>query len=70
MATVGRNKAVVEAGKIKFGGWIGWMAWMAVHLMQLVGFRNRLVVFINWVWNYINYDKNILLIIRPYKKLD
>lgn len=70
MATVGRNKAVVEAGKIKFGGWIGWMAWMAVHLMQLVGFRNRVVVFINWVWNYINYDKNIRLIIRPYKKLD
>lgn len=70
MATVGRNRAVVEAGKIKFGGWMGWMAWMAVHLMQLVGFRNRVVVFINWVWNYINYDRNIRLIIRPYKKQD
>jgi len=68
MATVGRNRAVVETGKIKFGGMFGWFAWMAVHLMQLVGFRNRIVVFINWVWNYINYDRNIRLIIRPFEK--
>jgi NADH dehydrogenase len=68
MATVGRNRAVVETGKIKFGGIFGWFAWMAVHLMQLVGFRNRIVVFINWVWNYINYDRNIRLIIRPFEK--
>jgi NADH dehydrogenase len=68
MATIGRNRAVVEVGKLKFGGLIGWFAWMAVHLMQLVGFRNRLVVFINWLWNYINYDRNIRLIIRPFKR--
>ncbi len=68
MATIGRNRAVVESGKIRFGGWIGWMAWMAVHLMQLVGFRNRVVVFVNWVWNYINYDRNIRLIIRPFSR--
>lgn len=68
MATIGRNRAVVESGKIMFGGWLGWMAWMTVHLMLLVGFRNRVVVFINWLWNYINYDRNIRLIIRPFSR--
>ena len=68
MATVGRNRAVVEAGKIKFGGVFGWFVWMGLHLMLLVGFRNKIVVFINWLWNYINYDRNIRLIIRPFKK--
>jgi NADH:ubiquinone reductase (H+-translocating) len=68
MATVGRNRAVVEVRKLKFGGAFGWLAWMGLHLMLLVGFRNKIMVFINWVWNYINYDRNIRLIIRPYKK--
>jgi NADH dehydrogenase len=68
LATVGRNRAVVEIGKIRFGGIAGWFGWMALHLMLLVGFRNKIVVFINWVWNYINYDRNIRLIIRPFKK--
>jgi NADH dehydrogenase len=66
MATVGRNKAVVEIGKLNFGGITGWFAWMALHLMMLVGFRNKIIVFINWVWNYLNYDRNIRLIIRPF----
>jgi NADH dehydrogenase len=66
MATVGRNRAVVEAGKLHFGGWLGWLVWMSLHLMLLVGFRNRIVVFINWLWNYLSYDRNIRLIIRPY----
>jgi len=68
MATVGRNKAVVEVRKIRFGGFLGWFAWMALHLMLLVGYRNKIVVFINWVWNYINYDRNIRLIIRPFSR--
>ena len=68
MATVGRNKAVVEVRKIRFGGVLGWFAWMALHLMLLVGYRNKIVVFINWVWNYINYDRNIRLIIRPFSR--
>lgn len=69
MATIGRNKAVVQTknGKIEFGGFLGWAAWMFVHLMAIVGYRNRIVVLLNWVWNYINYDRNIRLIIRPYK---
>ncbi len=68
MSTVGRNKAVVEVGKIRFGGFLGWFTWMALHLMLLVGYRNKIVVFINWVWNYLNYDRNIRLIIRPFSR--
>ncbi len=68
MATVGRNKAVVEIGKLTFGGMLGWLGWMFLHLMMLVGFRNKIVVFINWLWNYLNYDRNIRLIIRPFYK--
>lgn len=68
MATVGRNRAVVEVGKLTFGRFMGWLAWMGLHLMLLVGFRNKIVVFINWLWNYINYDRNIRLIIRPFNR--
>jgi NADH dehydrogenase len=67
MATVGRNKALVEIGKIHFGGFIGWVTWLLVHLMSIVGFRNRVVTLFNWLWNYVSYDRNIRLIIRPYK---
>lgn len=67
MATIGRNKAVVQVGKMKFGGFVGWLVWMSLHLLMLVGFRNKIIVLINWIWNYINYDRNIRLIIRPYE---
>ncbi|WP_372919539.1 NAD(P)/FAD-dependent oxidoreductase [Salegentibacter sp.] len=67
MATVGRNRAVVDLGKMKFSGFSAWFVWMFVHLWFLIGFRNRLVTFFNWVYNYINYDKAARLIIRPYK---
>lgn len=67
MATVGRNKAVVDLGKLRFGGFFAWFIWMFVHLYFLVGFRNRLVTFFNWVYNYINFDKASRLIIRPFK---
>lgn len=67
MATVGRNKAVVDLGKLKFGGFFAWFIWMFIHLYFLVGFRNRLVTFFNWVYNYVNFDKASRLIIRPFK---
>jgi NADH dehydrogenase len=67
MATVGRNRAVVQVRKLSFGGVLGWLVWMLLHLMLLVGFRNRIVVFVNWLWNYISYDRNIRLIIRPFE---
>ncbi|MEP7265422.1 MAG: NAD(P)/FAD-dependent oxidoreductase [Bacteroidota bacterium] len=68
MATVGRNKAVVDLPFISFQGLFAWFAWMFVHLMSLVGFRNKLMVFINWLWSYFSYDRAVRLIIRPYKK--
>ncbi|MEM6721787.1 MAG: NAD(P)/FAD-dependent oxidoreductase [Bacteroidota bacterium] len=68
MATVGRNKAVVDLPKFKFQGVFAWFVWMFVHLFFLIGFRNRMVVFINWVYNYIRFDREARLIIRPYKK--
>ena len=68
MATIGRNLAVVEVGKFKFQGFFAWFVWMFVHLMLLVGFRNRVVVFVNWTWNYFRYNNGLRLIVRPYKK--
>jgi len=68
MATVGRNKAVVDIGKLHFGGAIAWFLWMFVHLWFLVGFRNRVVTFFNWTYSYINYDRAARLIIRPFTK--
>ena len=67
MATVGRNKAVVDLGKLKFGGFFAWFIWMFIHLYFLVGFRNRLITFFNWVYNYVNFDKAAKIIIRPFK---
>jgi len=66
MATIGRNKAVVDVGKIRFGGLFAWMIWMFIHLMSITGFRSKLVVLSNWVWNYLTYDRGTRLIIRPF----
>lgn len=68
MATVGRNRAVVDIGKIRFQGVFAWFVWMFVHLMSLVGFRNKLVVFVNWIWSYFSYDRGTRLIIRPFNR--
>jgi NADH dehydrogenase len=68
MATVGRNKAVVDLPNFKFQGVFAWYVWMFVHLFFLIGFRNRIVVFINWVYNYIRFDREARLIIRPFKR--
>ncbi|RKF03283.1 NADH dehydrogenase FAD-containing subunit [Tenacibaculum lutimaris] len=68
MATIGRNKAVVDLPKWKFQGVFAWFVWMFVHLFSLIGFRNKVIVFMNWVYNYIRFDRETRLIIRPYKK--
>ncbi len=68
MATIGRNKAVVDLDAYKFQGIFAWFVWMFVHLFFLIGFRNRMVVFINWVYNYVRFDREARLIIRPYKR--
>ena len=69
MATIGRSRAVADLRFLHLQGILAWLAWLFIHLMLLVGFRNRVIVFFNWVWNYFSYDKAIRLIIRPYKKL-
>lgn len=66
MATIGRNKAVVDLGKIKFQGFFAWLTWMFVHLVLLMGFRNKVVVFINWLGSYVSRNGGTRLIIRPY----
>lgn len=68
MATVGRNKAVVDMKNVKFQGVFAWFVWMFVHLFFLIGFRNRMVVFVNWVYNYIRFDREARLIIRPFNR--
>ncbi len=68
MATIGRNKAVVDLKNWKFQGIFAWYVWMFVHLFFLIGFRNRMVVFVNWVYNYVRFDREARLIIRPFKK--
>lgn len=67
MATIGRNKAVVDLPGFKFQGAFAWLVWLFVHLYQLLGVKNKLFVFINWVWNYLTYDQSLRLIIRPYQ---
>lgn len=68
LATIGRSKAVADLGKMKFGGILAWIIWSVVHLFSISGFRNKIVVAINWAWNYITYDKSNRLIIRKSQK--
>ncbi len=64
MATIGRNRAVADLPFVKFSGFIAWLTWMFVHLMAIVGVKNRLLIFVNWMWNYVTYDQSLRLILR------
>lgn len=64
MATIGRNAAVACVFGIKFYGYLAWVVWLVIHLIALIGFRNRLIVLINWAWNYFFYDRAVRLITR------
>lgn len=68
MATIGRNLAVADLSFIRFSGFIAWLTWMFVHLMAIVGVKNRLLIFINWMWNYLTYDQSLRLILWAAKK--
>lgn len=68
MATIGRSRAVADVKFLHLKGFFAWLAWLFIHLMLLVGFRNRVIVLFNWIWNYFSYDRAIRLIIRPYKQ--
>lgn len=65
MATIGRNKAVVDLPFLKFHGFFAWLTWMFIHLISLVGIKNRILIFINWIWTYITYDQSLRLILKP-----
>jgi NADH dehydrogenase len=67
LATIGRNKAVADFPSFSFYGFFAWLIWLFVHLFQLLGVRNKIFVFINWVANYISYDQALRFIIRPKK---
>ena len=70
MATVGRNLAVCDIPKPKlhFGGWFAWIIWMSLHLMLILGVKNKFFVFINWLYNYFTYDQSLRLIFKEFKK--
>jgi NADH dehydrogenase len=70
MATVGRNLAVVDIPKprLHFGGFFAWFIWMSLHLMLILGVKNRFFVFCNWLYNYITYDQNLRLIFKEFNK--
>lgn len=68
LATIGRNKAVADLGRIRFQGFFAWLVWMFVHLISLLGGRNKVIVFINWVFSYVNYNGGTRLIIRKFER--
>jgi NADH dehydrogenase len=64
LATVGRNAAVARLWGISFSGWPAWLIWVGLHVYRLIGFRNRLVVILNWAWDYFFYESQVRLITR------
>lgn len=62
MATIGRSAAVADLGKLKMSGLPAWLAWLLIHILMLIGFRNRIMVFLNWVWSFVTYDRGSRLI--------
>lgn len=64
MATIGRNSAVAQLGRMQLSGFLGWLMWLAVHLVNVISFRSRILVLVNWAWDYLFYDRPIRLIVR------
>jgi NADH dehydrogenase len=64
MATIGRNSAVAELGVVHLSGFLGWLMWLTVHLVNVISFRSRILVLVNWAWDYLFYDRPIRLIVR------
>jgi len=64
MATIGRNSAVAELGAVRLSGFLGWLMWLGVHLVNVISFRSRVLVLVNWAWDYLFYDRPIRLIVR------
>ncbi|HEU4743597.1 MAG TPA: FAD-dependent oxidoreductase, partial [Anaerolineales bacterium] len=64
LATIGRNAAVARIWGISFSGFIAWVIWVFLHIYRLIGFRNRILVFVNWAWDYVFYENQVRLISR------
>ncbi len=64
MATIGRNSAVAQLGAVRLTGFLGWLMWLFVHLINVISFRSRIIVLVNWAWDYFFYDRPIRLILR------
>ncbi len=62
MATIGRRAAVMQLGELKLSGWLAWMAWLFIHIFFLIGFRNRVSVFVQWAWSYLTWQRGARLI--------
>lgn len=67
LATIGKRRAVADIGRLKFGGYTAWLLWSFVHLISISGFKNKILVAMNWAWSYFTYDKGNRLIIRKFK---
>jgi NADH dehydrogenase len=65
MATIGRASAVADLGRLRLHGWFAWLAWLFVHILNLIGFRNRIVVLVQWAWAYFTYQRSVRLITDP-----
>jgi NADH dehydrogenase len=68
LATIGRGAAVARIGRLKASGFVAWLLWLFVHILFLIGFRNRLVVLIQWAWLYATFDRGARLITEPLKE--
>ena len=69
MATIGKSRAIGQIGRVKLTGHIAWLAWLLIHVYQLIGFRNRLAVIVNWAWNYMFSKRGARLITEKEWKL-
>lgn len=67
MATVGRNRAVAEFSEMKMAGFWAWIMWLVVHLRSILGIRNKVIVFLNWIWNYVSYSQSLRFIVYARK---
>ena len=63
MATIGRSRAIVQTGGLRYGGWLAWLTWLVVHIYFLVGFKNRLFVVLQWAWAYLTFRRGARLIL-------
>lgn len=67
MATVGRNRAVADFKHLKMQGWLAWIMWLVIHLRSILGVRNKVIVLLNWIWNYFTYDQSMRMIVYARK---